>query len=81
MDRMFLRIWIPRPTPPLAVQAPGPGSVAFNAWRNSLSNQAVIRALDYLNWLAVAGGRLNGKTDSLDDLRINLCDMPAPADV
>jgi hypothetical protein len=52
-------------------------SPEIEAWRNSLSNRAVILALDYLNRLAIAGGRLNGTTDSLDDLRLALCDLPS----
>lgn len=53
-------------------------SPEIEGWRNSLSDQEVIYPLDYLNRLAVAGARLNGKTDTLDDLRIALCDLPSP---
>ncbi len=56
-------------------------SPEINAWRNSLSDREVILALDYLNRLAIAGGRLNGKTDTLEDLRVALCDLPAPEEV
>lgn len=50
-------------------------------WRNSLADREVIFSLDYLNRLAIVGGRLNGNTDTLDDLRVALCDLPKPADV
>ena len=53
----------------------------IETWRNRLKDRVVIRALDYLNRLAVSGGRLNGKTDSLHDLRVALCDLPNPAEV
>lgn len=53
----------------------------IDEWRNSLSDQSIIYALDYLNRLAVAGGRLNGKTDTLNDLRVAICDLPSPMDV
>jgi hypothetical protein len=56
-------------------------SPEIEAWRNSLTDRIVIRSLDYLNRLSVIGGQLNGKTDTLDDLRVALCDLPAPADV
>lgn len=56
-------------------------SPEIEAWRNSLTDRVVIRSLDYLNRLAVAGGRLNGNTDTLDDLRIALCDLPDPEEV
>lgn len=36
--------------------------------------------LDYLHRLAVAGGRLNGKSDTLEDLRKALSDLPNPID-
>lgn len=53
----------------------------IDEWRNSLSDQSIIHALDYLNRLAVAGGRLNGKSDTLNDLRVAICDLPSPTDV
>lgn len=56
-------------------------SPEIEAWRNSLADREVIFSLDYLNRLAIAGGRLNGKTDTLDDLRVALCDLPDPGDV
>jgi hypothetical protein len=56
-------------------------SPEIDAWRNSLTDRIVIRSLDYLIRLSVIGGQLNGKTDTLDDLRVALCDLPAPADV
>lgn len=56
-------------------------SPAVEGWRNSLTDQEVIFSLDYLNRLAIVGGRLNGNTDTLDDLRVALCDLPKPADV
>lgn len=56
-------------------------SPEIEVWRNSLTDQEVIFSLDYLNRLAIVGGRLNGNTDTLDDLRVALCDLPKPADV
>jgi hypothetical protein len=50
-------------------------------WRNRLSDQEVVFALNYLNRLAIAGGRLNGEADTLNDLRVALCDLPNPAEV
>lgn len=54
-------------------------SPEIEAWRNTLSDREVIYPLDYLNRIAVAGARLNGKTDTLEDLRMALCDLPSPA--
>lgn len=56
-------------------------SPEIKAWRNSLSDREVIFSLDYLNRLAIVGDRLNGETDTLDDLRLALCDLPDPAEV
>lgn len=53
----------------------------IEAWRNSLPKAKMVYALNYLNRLAIAGNRLNGKTDTLDDLRLALCDLPDPARV
>jgi len=56
-------------------------SPEIETWRNGLSDSKIKRALDYLNRLAIAAGRLNGKTDTLDDLRVALCDLPSPETV
>jgi hypothetical protein len=56
-------------------------SPEIETWRNGLSDSKTKRALDYLNRLAVAAGRLNGETDTLDDLRVALCDLPSPETV
>lgn len=50
-------------------------------WRSSLTETNVAHSLDYLNRLSVAGGRLNGETDTLEDLRVALCDLPNHAEV
>lgn len=50
-------------------------------WRNSLADRKVVFSLDYLNRLAIACGQLNGNTDTLDDLRLALCDLPDPEEV
>lgn len=55
-------------------------SPEIEAWRNGFSDREVKCSLDYLNRLAIAGGLLNGKTDSLDDLRLALCDLPSPTE-
>lgn len=57
-----------------------PMSPEIEDWRSGLGRET-ITSLDYLYRLAVAGGRLNGKTDTLDDLRAAICDLPNPADV
>lgn len=56
-------------------------SPEINDWRNNLLDQNSVAALDYLHRLAIAGGRLNGNTDTLDDLRIAIHDLPDPAEV
>ena len=56
-------------------------SPEIEGWRNSLSDRSTKYPLDYLHRLAVAGGLLNGKTDTLDDLRAALCELPSPAEV
>lgn len=56
-------------------------SPEIEGWRNSLSDRSTRNPLDYLHRLAVAGGLLNGKTDTLDDLRAALCELPSPAEV
>lgn len=56
-------------------------SPEIEGWRNSLSNRSIMYRLDYLNRLAVAGGLLNGKTDTLNDLRACICDLPSPTEV
>lgn len=56
-------------------------SPEIEGWRNSLADQTIRYQLDYLNRLAVAGGLLNGKTDTLDDLRATICNLPYPTDV
>lgn len=56
-------------------------SPEIEAWRNGLSDSNIKRALDYLNRLAIAAGRLNGETDTLDALRVALCDLPSPETV
>ena len=53
-------------------------SPEIEGWRNGLSDSNIKRALDYMNRLAIAAGRLNGETDTLDDLRLALCDLPSP---
>lgn len=47
-------------------------------WRTSLPAHGTVNALDYLNRLCLAAGRLNGKTDTLEDLRHSLPDLPNP---
>jgi hypothetical protein len=58
-------------------------SFEITSWRNGLSDLKIAYALDYLHRLAIDGGRLNGETDTLDELRVALCDLPslAAADV
>lgn len=56
-------------------------SPEIETWRNGLSDPNIKRALDYLSRLAIAAGRLNGETDTLDDLRVALCDLPSPETV
>lgn len=56
-------------------------SPEIETWRNGLSDSKIKRALDYLSRLAIAAGRLNGETDTLDDLRVALCDLPSPETV
>lgn len=56
-------------------------SFEITTWRNSLSDLKIAYALDYLHRLAIAGGGLNGKTDTLDDLRVALCNLPCPTGV
>lgn len=56
-------------------------STEIEVWRIGLTDRQILFSLDYLNRLAIAGGRLNGKTDSLDDLRVALCDLPSPTAV
>jgi hypothetical protein len=55
-------------------------SPAIKIWRDyfSFSGWHTVVALNYVNRLAVMGGRLNGKTDTLDDLRAAICDLPDP---
>jgi hypothetical protein len=55
-------------------------SPEIETWRDGLADQNTVFSLNYLNRLAIAGGRLNGKTDTLDDLRLALCDLPNPAE-
>lgn len=40
-----------------------------------------VAAIDYVNRLAVTGNRMNGITDTLDDLRNALVDLPSATDV
>ncbi len=40
-----------------------------------------LNAFDYVHRLAAAGGLLNGASDTLDDLRRSLTDLPNPTDV
>ncbi|MBL3568882.1 hypothetical protein BV509_21365 [Rhodovulum sulfidophilum] len=47
-------------------------------WRTTLSARKSVNALDYLNRLCLAAGRLNGKTDALEDLRHSLPNLPNP---
>lgn len=47
-------------------------------WRGSLTSSEAVRALDYLNRLCVAAGRLDGASDTLEDLRRSLPDLPDP---
>lgn len=47
-------------------------------WRTTLSARGTVNALDYLNRLCLAAGRLNGETDTLEDLRHSLPDLPNP---
>lgn len=47
-------------------------------WRTSLPARGTVNALDYLNRLCLAAGRLNGETDTLEDLRCSLPDLPNP---
>jgi hypothetical protein len=46
-----------------------------------LSARNAVIALNYVNRLAIAGGQLNGKTDTLDDLRFALCKLRPPEEV
>jgi len=48
-------------------------------WRASLTSRKIVRALDYLNRLCLAAGRLNGKSDTLEDLRRSLPNLPEPS--
>lgn len=56
-------------------------SPEIEGWRHSLLDREVIIALNYLNRLAIAGHRLNGKNDTLVDLRVAICDLPNPTEV
>ncbi|WP_339110135.1 hypothetical protein [Thioclava sp. GXIMD4216] len=47
-------------------------------WRATLTARKSVNALDYLNRLCLAAGRLNGETDTLEDLRNNLPNLPNP---
>ncbi|KAA8607701.1 hypothetical protein [Salipiger aestuarii] len=47
-------------------------------WRTTLSARRSVNALDYLNRLCLAAGRLNGETDTLEDLRHSLPNLPNP---
>lgn len=72
----------PRPLPNLQYHFEHTSmSPEIKDWRNNLSDQNAVAALDYLNRLAINSGRLTGNTDTLDDLRIAIHDLPDPAEV
>ncbi|WP_272007032.1 hypothetical protein [Roseovarius sp. ZX-A-9] len=68
----------PDPFPGLRNHGAANMSPALKKWRDSLPARSTVVALNYLNRLAVMGGRLNGKTDTLDDLRAAIRDLPDP---
>lgn len=52
-------------------------SPEIESWRKNCKDKTAICALDYINRLAVAGELLDGESDSLDDLRRALPNLPA----